>query len=77
MPSARALANTPRVVLADEPTGNLDSATAEEVVDLLVGLNRSRGVTVVIVTHDDEVARRMRRRVRLRSGEVAADTRAG
>jgi putative ABC transport system ATP-binding protein len=74
---ARALANDPRVVLADEPTGNLDSATAQEVVDLLVSLNRAQGVTVVVVTHDDDVARRMRRRVRLRSGEVAGDNVAG
>ncbi|MGB8649023.1 MAG: ABC transporter ATP-binding protein [Mycobacteriales bacterium] len=71
---ARALANDPRVVLADEPTGNLDSATAQEIVDLLVELNASRGVTVVVVTHDDEVAARMARRVRLRSGEVVSDT---
>ncbi|HVA60131.1 MAG TPA: ABC transporter ATP-binding protein [Mycobacteriales bacterium] len=72
---ARALANRPRVVLADEPTGNLDSATAGEIVDLLVRLSEDQGVTVVLVTHDEEVACRARRRVRLRSGEVAADTR--
>jgi putative ABC transport system ATP-binding protein len=71
---ARALANDPRVVLADEPTGNLDASTAQEVVDLLVGLNADRGMTVVVVTHDDEVASRMRRRVRLRSGEVVDDS---
>jgi putative ABC transport system ATP-binding protein len=71
---ARALANQPRVVLADEPTGNLDSATAQEIVDLLVQLNEGRGVTVVVVTHDDDGARRMARRVRLRSGEVLSDT---
>ena len=71
---ARALANDPRVVLADEPTGNLDSATAQEIVDLLVELNSSRGVTVAVVTHDDDVASRMGRRVRLRSGEVVGDS---
>ncbi|MDX6273195.1 MAG: putative transport system ATP-binding protein [Frankiales bacterium] len=71
---ARALANNPRVVLADEPTGNLDSATAHEVVDLLAGLNTTHGVTVIVVTHDGEVASRMRRRVRLRSGEIASDS---
>jgi putative ABC transport system ATP-binding protein len=70
---ARALANDPRVVLADEPTGNLDAATAQEVVDLLVSLNASRQMTVVVVTHDEDVAARMRRRVRLRSGEVVSD----
>jgi putative ABC transport system ATP-binding protein len=71
---ARSLANDPRVVLADEPTGNLDSTTAQEVIDLLVGLNSSEGVTVIVVTHDDEVAVRMRRRVKLRSGEVVSDS---
>jgi putative ABC transport system ATP-binding protein len=71
---ARALANGPRVVLADEPTGNLDSATAAEVVDLLAGLCDGGGVTVVLVTHDDEVASRARRRIRLRNGEVVSDT---
>ena len=71
---ARALANGPRVLLADEPTGNLDSTTADEVVGLLAQLCDDEGVTVVIVTHDDEVARRARRRIRLRNGEVASDT---
>jgi putative ABC transport system ATP-binding protein len=71
---ARALANDPRVVLADEPTGNLDSTTAQEIVDLLVELNRSNGMTVVVVTHDDDVAGRMVRRIRLRSGEVLSDS---
>ncbi len=70
---ARALANDPRVVLADEPTGNLDSTTAQEIMDLLIDLNSTSGVTVVVVTHDDEVAARMNRRVRLRSGEVVSD----
>jgi putative ABC transport system ATP-binding protein len=72
---ARALANGPRVLLADEPTGNLDSTTADEVVGLLARLCDDEGVTVVVVTHDDEVASRARRRIRLRNGEVASDTR--
>jgi putative ABC transport system ATP-binding protein len=71
---ARALANGPRVVLADEPTGNLDAATAAEVVDLLAALCDDQGVTVVLVTHDADVASRARRRIRLRSGEVVSDT---
>ena len=71
---ARALANGPRVVLADEPTGNLDSATAAEVVDLLAALCDEQDVTVVLVTHDEEVASRARRRIRLRSGEIVSDT---
>ena len=71
---ARALANSPRVVLADEPTGNLDSATAGDVIDLLAALCADSGVTVVLVTHDEEVAGRARRRIRLRNGEVQSDT---
>jgi putative ABC transport system ATP-binding protein len=70
---ARALANGPRVVLADEPTGNLDSTTAAEVVDLLAALCDGNGVTVVLVTHDAEVAARARRRIRLRNGEIVSD----
>ena len=70
---ARAIANAPRVILADEPTGNLDSGTAQEVIDLLARLNRDRDVTIIVVTHDDDVARRMRRRVRLRSGTIVND----
>ena len=71
---ARALANEPRVVLADEPTGNLDSATAGDVIDLLAGLCADSGVTVVLVTHDEEVAGRARRRIKLRNGQVQSDT---
>ncbi|MCW2544590.1 MAG: ybbA [Frankiales bacterium] len=71
---ARALVNRPRVLLADEPTGNLDAATATEVIDILVGLCEQQGVTVVLVTHDDEVAARAPRRIRLRSGEVVSDS---
>jgi putative ABC transport system ATP-binding protein len=71
---ARALANEPRVILADEPTGNLDSATAGEVIDLLSALCADSGVTVVLVTHDEEVASRARRRIRLRNGQVQSDT---
>ena len=70
---ARALANEPRVILADEPTGNLDSTTAEEVVDALLAL-ADDGVTVVVVTHAEDVARRMRRRIRLRDGVIVDDT---
>ncbi|MDX6199700.1 MAG: putative transport system ATP-binding protein [Actinomycetota bacterium] len=71
---ARALANEPRVVLADEPTGNLDSATAGDVIGLLAGLCADSGVTVVLVTHDEEVAGRARRRIKLRNGQVQSDT---
>jgi putative ABC transport system ATP-binding protein len=70
---ARALANEPRVVLADEPTGNLDSTTADEVVRTLRALSDDRGVTVVLVTHAEEVARTAQRRIRLRDGKVVDD----
>jgi putative ABC transport system ATP-binding protein len=67
---ARALANEPRVILADEPTGNLDSATSDEVVRTLQELSAKHGVTVVVVTHAEEVARHAARRIRLRDGRV-------
>jgi putative ABC transport system ATP-binding protein len=53
---ARALSNEPVIVLADEPTGNLDSATGHHVIELLQAINRDRGVTLVVVTHDQEIA---------------------
>lgn len=67
---ARALANEPRVILADEPTGNLDSTTADEVVSLLGALSADQGVTVIVVTHAEDVARRTARRIALRDGKV-------
>jgi putative ABC transport system ATP-binding protein len=70
---ARALINEPAVVLADEPTGNLDSRTGEEIVDLLLGLRGERGVTVLLATHDSAVAARCDRVVRLVDGRVADD----
>ena len=66
----RALANQPRVILADEPTGSLDSTTADEIVTVLADLSTSRGVTVVLVTHAEEAARRAGRRLRMRDGRI-------
>jgi putative ABC transport system ATP-binding protein len=74
---ARALANEPRVILADEPTGNLDSTTADEIVRSLRALSEDRGVTVVLVTHAEDVARAARRRVKLRDGKLVDDSTQG
>ncbi|MEQ3553148.1 ABC transporter ATP-binding protein [Pseudonocardia nematodicida] len=68
---ARALVGSPRVIVADEPTGNLDSTTGAVVEDLLFGLNRERGITLLVVTHDAELAARCDRQVLLRDGLVA------
>lgn len=70
---ARALVTEPDLVLADEPTGNLDTTTGEEVMALLDALNRDRGVAVVTITHDREVAEHARRVIELRDGEVVND----
>lgn len=69
---ARALVNDPEVILADEPTGSLDSTHAQQVLDLLAGLRRQRGLTILMVTHDQEVSARADRIVRMRDGRVAA-----
>jgi len=70
---ARALVNQPSLVLGDEPTGEVDTETSQQLVDLMLRLNRERGVTFVLVTHDPEVAARARRLVRLRDGRVVFD----
>jgi putative ABC transport system ATP-binding protein len=67
---ARALANDPDVLLADEPTGNLDSATGDEIMSLLTELNRDRNQTIVVITHDAYVAAAAPRTVRLRDGSI-------
>jgi putative ABC transport system ATP-binding protein len=67
---ARALVGDPQVILADEPTGNLDSVRGAEVMDLLEALNRDRGVALVVVTHDLEIAARARRQLRMRDGQA-------
>jgi putative ABC transport system ATP-binding protein len=68
---ARALANDPAVVLADEPTGNLDTATGRQIIDLLVAVNRRRGRTLVLVTHDADLAALTDETIALRDGRVA------
>ena len=71
---ARAFVNRPRVLFADEPTGNLDGATGEKIVGLLEQLNREDGTTIVLVTHDQQLARRLGRSIRLADGAVIEDT---
>jgi lipoprotein-releasing system ATP-binding protein len=68
----RALVMEPSVLLADEPTGNLDRATASGVVDLLLSLNRSRGLSLLMVTHNDQVAARLHRVIRIDDGRIAS-----
>jgi putative ABC transport system ATP-binding protein len=69
---ARALANDPPILLADEPTGNLDSATGRQVIELLLQIHRGRGTTLVLVTHDPEIAAIAETTVRLKDGKVVA-----
>jgi putative ABC transport system ATP-binding protein len=71
---ARALVVEPRVILADEPTGNLDTQTGSDVIDLLAGLATSHGVTVIVATHDAELASRAPRRLAMRDGRLVAST---
>jgi putative ABC transport system ATP-binding protein len=71
---ARAFANRPALLLADEPTGNLDSATGSQVIELLLAWNRERGSTLVLVTHDPALSRNADRVIELRDGRVVGET---
>jgi len=71
---ARGFSSRPRILFADEPTGNLDAATGATIIDLMVELNRDLGTTLVLVTHDLDLAARARRTIRLADGRVVADT---
>jgi putative ABC transport system ATP-binding protein len=70
---ARALVNDPKVVFADEPTGNLDTETGRMIIDLLKILNKEMGMTIVIVTHDDGIAKEADRLIKIKDGEVVAN----
>ncbi|PSR54869.1 ABC transporter [Adhaeribacter arboris] len=71
---ARAFSNQPKILFADEPTGNLDAETSEKVVNLLFDLNRERGTTLVLVTHDLELAGKTQRLIRIKGGHVISDS---
>ncbi len=70
---ARAFVHEPALILADEPTGNLDTSTSATVIDLLIDLNRSRGITFLLVTHEEEIARECTRLVSIRDGLIVSD----
>jgi len=71
---ARALVNKPAIIMADEPTGNLDSKVGQEIMDLLTALNRDSGTTLIIVTHDPRIAAQTQRTIRIRDGIVDTET---
>ncbi|MFA6263193.1 MAG: ABC transporter ATP-binding protein [Candidatus Babeliales bacterium] len=70
---ARSLANDPRIIFADEPTGNLDSATGKIIMDIFIKLNQEHGVTIIMVTHSSEIARTARRVIALTDGKITRD----
>ncbi len=71
---ARAIVNNPKILFADEPTGNLDSTTGEKVIKLLFDLNKKKGVTLIIVTHDEDLAKLCDRQIRILDGKIVEDT---
>ena len=71
---ARAIVNNPKVIFADEPTGNLDSATGDKIMDLLFRLNQEKGITLIIVTHDQDLANKCSRQIHIKDGKIVSDT---
>ncbi len=69
---ARALANEPEILLADEPTGNLDSVNSARIMEILTGIQKQRGMTLIVVTHENEIAHAAARQIRLRDGRIEA-----
>ena len=70
---ARALATNPSILLADEPTGNLDSSSTEEIMKLIEELNKTQNITVVLVTHENDIAKRAKRSVHIVDGKIVKD----
>ena len=71
---ARAFVHRPRILFADEPTGNLDSTMSHEIMSLLKSLNTTRGMTIVLVTHEEDIAAYAKRQVRFRDGRIVSDS---
>lgn len=71
---ARAIVNNPKVIFADEPTGNLDSVTGDKITKLLFDLNKDKGITLIIVTHDEDIASKCKRQIRITDGKVISDS---
>lgn len=71
---ARALVTKPDVIFADEPTGNLDSVTGAQVEKILLDLNRKKGITLIVVTHDDDLAKKCKRQIHIRDGAIQKET---
>ena len=69
---ARAIANSPEIIFADEPTGTLDSKTSKKIEDLLFGLNKESGITLIIVTHDESLAAKCDRQIRIQDGQIVS-----
>ena len=69
---ARALANAPSILLADEPTGNLDSVNSARIMEILIGIQKQRGMTLIIITHENEIANSAPRHIRIRDGRIEA-----
>jgi putative ABC transport system ATP-binding protein len=67
---ARALANSPEILLADEPTGNLDSVNSARIMDILTGIQKQRGMTLIVVTHENDIAHSAAHQIRLRDGKI-------
>jgi putative ABC transport system ATP-binding protein len=72
---ARALINNPKIILADEPTGQLDSKTGKEIIDSLKKLNKEKKITIIIVTHDESILKHVKRVIRLKDGKIIEDSR--